>query len=146
MPNHYHLVLKLTNTDGISQFVSDIQNSHTRYFNEKYERTGVLFQGTFEAREVRDGSSLLQLTRYVHLNPVTPIKSNPTGLIKTPQSWLYSSYLEWIGLKNPHIADKEEVQRWLSLANGAQNYKEFTEAKIGKDLALELGNLALDGS
>jgi REP element-mobilizing transposase RayT len=146
MPNHYHLVLKLISTGGISQSISDIQNSHTKYFNERYERTGVLFQGTFKAKEVGDESSLLQLTRYIHLNPLLSRKSNPTGLIKTPQSWLYSSYQEWVELKNPHIVDEEEVKRWLSLANGAKNYRKFTESKIGKDPSLEIGALAIDAS
>jgi len=139
MPNHYHLLLKQVGGGGISQFTSDIQNSHTKYFNKKYDRSGVLFQGTFKSKEIEDERSLLQLTRYIHLNPIASAKSNPKGLMGKPQEWFYSSYPEWINLKNPHTVDGKELERWLSLAGGSRKYREFTESKIGRNSEIELG-------
>lgn len=144
MPNHYHLLVKELIGGGTSRFLSDLQNSYTKYFNKKHERVGVLFQGTFKAKEITDEPSLRQLTRYIHLNPLVSRRSNPEGLMEKPQEWLYSSYPEWINLKNPHIVDGEEIKRWVTLAGGVQKYREFTESKIGKSSETGIEDLVIE--
>ena len=70
MPNHFHFLLKQLRDGGISEFVSKLSNSYTKYFNTKNERVGSLLQGAFKAVHVDDDSQLLHLTRYIHLNPI----------------------------------------------------------------------------
>jgi len=69
MPNHFHLILKEVKENGISQYMQRIQNSHTKYFNLKYERTGHLFQGPFKIVHIEDNEQLLHLSAYIHRNP-----------------------------------------------------------------------------
>src|SRR5882672_5852181 len=44
MPNHFHLLLKQNQENGIATFVANVTNAYTKYFNTKYQRTGALFQ------------------------------------------------------------------------------------------------------
>jgi putative transposase len=71
MPNHYHLLLKQSNHEGLYNFVASWQKSYSRYFNIKYRRIGPLFQGRFKAVRIEDDRQLLHVSRYIHLNPYT---------------------------------------------------------------------------
>src|SRR3989338_2053172 len=52
MPTHYHLLLRQNKRHGISNFISKIQNSYTRYFNIKYKRNGPLFLDRFKSKPI----------------------------------------------------------------------------------------------
>ena len=69
MPNHFHLLLGQSHDNGISQFLAQVENSYTRYFNTKNERKGPLLEGKFHAVLVETEEQLLHLSRYIHLNP-----------------------------------------------------------------------------
>jgi len=150
MPNHFHLVLKPVSEDGLVRFISDICNSHSRYFNTKYERLGKLFQGPFKAKEIKTDESLLQVTRYVHINPPSSKRTNPHGTLR-PEDYPYSSYKIWISPPATHptgvIVDLAEVRKFVKLVGGPEKYKQFVEAKLTPEaLQDSLGELALDGA
>ncbi|MGE5279202.1 MAG: transposase [Deltaproteobacteria bacterium] len=69
LPNHFHLVLKQEQPEGISSFMQKVGTGYAQYFNKRYMRTGVLFQGPFKAKHVESDAHMLELSRYVHLNP-----------------------------------------------------------------------------
>jgi putative transposase len=69
MPNHFHLYVTPVADDGISKFMQRLQTAYTMYFNEKYERSGALFQGTFKAEHVDNDIYAKYLFSYIHLNP-----------------------------------------------------------------------------
>ena len=66
LDNHYHLVLKQLVDGGISKFMSSWSGGYARYFNEKYDRAGPLFQGAFKASPV--GERVEEIIAYVNLN------------------------------------------------------------------------------
>lgn len=91
MPTHLHLILKQLSSAGISEFMCNVLNSYSRYFNTKYGRKGPLWESKFQNVGVENDEQLIHLTRYLHSNPVT------ARLVERPQDWQYSSYKEYIG-------------------------------------------------
>jgi putative transposase len=67
-PNHYHFILEQVVNNGISRFMHRVGSGYTRYFNEKYQRSGSLFQGTFKAKHIQKDEYLMWLSVYVNLN------------------------------------------------------------------------------
>jgi putative transposase len=70
MPNHFHFILKQIKDKGISKFLQKLEIGYTKYFNQKYERSGVLFQGKFKAVLVDKDNYFNHLVRYIYLNPI----------------------------------------------------------------------------
>lgn len=90
MPNHFHLLVKQIRDGGITEFVSKLSNSYTKYYNTKYKRVGPLLQGEFKAVLVESDEQLLHLSRYIHLNPLV------SSLVKNLNQYPWSSYHEYI--------------------------------------------------
>ena len=88
MPNHFHILLKQVNDNGITMFLSKLTNSYTKYFNTRYKRVGPLFQGSFKAVRIKSDEQLVHTCRYIHLNPLIDY------LGKNIRDYAYSSYLE----------------------------------------------------
>lgn len=128
MPNHFHFLLKQAIPGGIESYMADVLNSYTRYFNVKNTRLGSLFQGTYKAKEIRSEESLLQVSRYIHLNPLgVSIAPYAGGLL---DDIAYSSYRSWVKDLEDALLDKNELGRFLSLAGGYEKYKDFVESKM----------------
>lgn len=144
MPNHFHLLIKPTESANLTQFVSDVTNSYTKYFNIKNGRVGRFVQGTFKSKEIADEPSLLQVSRYIHLNPILSPKTNPKSRLKKPDDYPYSSYAAWVGKSQDSLVDHEELKLWLKSSGGAEKYSRFVEAKINNNPALGIENLVLE--
>ena len=74
MPNHFHFILKQIKNKSISKFLQKLGIGYTNYFNQKYNRSGVLFQGKFKAALVDKESYLNYLMQYIYLNPLDIIE------------------------------------------------------------------------
>lgn len=122
MGNHYHLILE-TPEANLSQIMHYLNSSYTSYFNTKVRRSGHLFQGRFKAIVVDCDSYLLQLSRYVHLNPVRG------KLVERPEEYMYSSYRSYIGEEEDEIVYQELILRMISSGTreAAQQYRKFVE-------------------
>lgn len=99
MPNHFHLLLQQVVDNGISKFLHKLQTGYTMYFNKKYQRSGVLLQGPFCDKRVKDDSYLLHLSRYIHLNPIetfTASTSDKTELHRLLIGYQWSSYEQYV--------------------------------------------------
>ena len=88
MDNHVHLVIYDKNEE-ISKMMQSIEISYVRYFNQKYERTGHLFQNRFFSKKVEDREYLKMLCRYIHQNPLK------AGVAKT-EEYKWSSYNKYL--------------------------------------------------
>lgn len=70
MTNHVHLLCTPSDSTGISNMMQSLGRMYVRYFNKTYERSGTLFEGRYRSCLVQSESYLLQLYRYIELNPV----------------------------------------------------------------------------
>lgn len=123
MPNHYHLLLHLK-VDDISRPMQRFGLSYTKSVNIRYKRVGSLFQGRFKAIHVDREEYLLHLSRYIHLNPVV------AKLVRRPEDWKFSSYLEYIGLRPGKLPSPNVV---LSQFSSPDAYRKFVEDRALND-------------
>ncbi len=70
MPNHFHILITQTENGNISKFMQKLTTGYVMYYNEKYQRTGSLFEGKFKSEHVDNDKHLKYLFSYIHLNPV----------------------------------------------------------------------------
>ncbi|MDH3230943.1 MAG: transposase [Alphaproteobacteria bacterium] len=90
MPNHAHLVLQ-AGAAPLSRAMQNLAFRYTRHINAREQRIGHLFQGRYKAILVDADSYLLELVRYVHLNPVR------AGLCDRPEAWRWSGHRAYLG-------------------------------------------------
>jgi len=70
MPNHFHLLCYLKDTEGIVHLMRSMMTAYTMYFNKKYKHSGKLYEGTFLAARIDTDTYLWHVSRYIHLNPM----------------------------------------------------------------------------
>jgi len=113
MPNHFHLLVKQLTKDAMTKLMRRVSTNFVMYFNERYRRSGPLFQSIYKAVPIDADPYLLHITRYIHLNPkdLDPkslnIKQNWTSFKDYP----YSSYLDYLGQRQTDWIHPEEVLR-----------------------------------
>ncbi|MFQ5804753.1 MAG: transposase [Candidatus Methylomirabilales bacterium] len=90
LSNHVHLLVE--NLEGnLSKMMQAFQTSYTRYFNGRHGRTGHVFEQRYKALVVDRDTYLLQVSRYIHLNPVG------AKAVRRPQDYRWSSYRAYLG-------------------------------------------------
>jgi REP element-mobilizing transposase RayT len=93
MTNHYHLFIQ-TPKPNLSKIMKFINENYARYFLRKYvDKDGHVFKGRYKRKIVQSDLYSLQLSRYIHLNPVK------AGLVEHPHQWKWSSYKAFVGLQ-----------------------------------------------
>jgi putative transposase len=132
MGNHYHLVLH-TREANLSRLMRQINGVYTQTFNRRHGLTGHLFQGRFKAILVDSDSYLLEVCRYVDLNPVR------AQMVKRPDAYAWSSYRALAGLAEPAPwLDRQPLYAQLlpgkSAAKAGAQYAEFVSQGHGVQL------------
>ena len=92
MTNHYHLVVQ-TLDGNLSKGMRQLNGVFTQYSNRRHAQVGHLFQGRYKAMLIDEDSYLLELARYVVLNPVR------AGMVEKPGEWRWSSFNAVMGRK-----------------------------------------------
>ena len=123
MDNHYHLLIE-TPEGNLSTGMRHLNGVYTQAFNRAHGRDGHVFKGRFKAILVEKESHLLELCRYVVLNPVR------ASMVKRPEHYRWSSYLSTLGQ-----ADKPEflTMEWLLgsfsaiLPESRRRYRRFVQ-------------------
>jgi putative transposase len=103
MGNHYHIVIE-TIEGNLNQGMRQLNSLYSQHFNRRHERVGHVFQGRYKAILVHKDSHLLELARYIALNPVR------AGLVTQAGDWLWSHYNAAIGASD---APSWLVTDWL---------------------------------
>ncbi|MBI5753042.1 MAG: transposase [Hydrogenophilales bacterium] len=128
MDNHFHLMIE-TPEPNLSRGMRQLNGVYTQGFNRRHRKVGHLFQGRFKAILVERDSYLLELARYVVLNPVR------AKLVKAPEDYLWSSYRPTLGLDsvpNGLTIDWLLGQFAKTKPAARQRYAAFVQAGIGR--------------
>lgn len=129
MSNHYHVLVE-TPEGNLSQGMRQLNGVYTQRFNRRHKLVGHLFQGRFKGILVEQDSYLLELSRYVVLNPVR------ARMVEHAGEWKWSSYASMVG-QSP-IPEWLETD-WLLGQFGADrtaaslSYARFVDEGIGRD-------------
>ena len=128
MSNHYHLILE-TPEGNLSRIMHYLNGSYTTYINAKRKRRGHLFQGRFKSIVVDKDSYLLELSRYLHLNPVR------AGMVEQPEDYAYSSYRSFVGKKvEPFLLTNPVLKMFSTNTSVARiKYLDFVESAVGEE-------------
>lgn len=158
LKNHIHLLVRVRSVEeqkglvkklkrksiselhGLNYFEFKIQsaskqfghlfNSYTKYFNKKYERSGVLYDGRFKRIEVDSEEYLAQLICYIHRNPIHH------GITDEYTSYPYSSYNEIMSREKSFI-NKRKVFEWMGKKENFTEAHEEFKKKLDERYFLE---------
>jgi len=129
MPNHFHFLVKQLKDGGITEFISKLSNSYTKYYNIKYNRVGPLLQGEFKAVIIESDEQLVHISRYIHLNPIASF------LVKDLNQYAWSSYKEYTSEGIKEICNKEGI---LNFFKTPKDYEKFILDQVSYSQELEI--------
>ncbi len=137
MGNHYHFVLQ-TRQPNLSLLMRHINGIYTQRFNQRHRKVGHLFQGRFKAVLVDRDSYLLEVCRYVELNPVR------AKMVAAAGDWPWSSYAALTGQAPcPPWLDSAAVWGYLLGADAVSDEAEQKAAQAYADLVAAGKDVAL---
>ncbi|MBI5747102.1 MAG: transposase [Nitrospirae bacterium] len=124
--NHYHLLIE-TSDGNLSRGMRQLNGIYAQQFNRRHKRVGHVLQGRYKAILVDKDNYLLELCRYIVLNPVR------AGIVRDPKQWQWSSYKDTVGYgKGISCLTKD----WILLQFGRERgkaemqYKEFVQSLL----------------
>lgn len=118
-PNHYHFAVKQLIDNGITKFMHRLSTGYTKYFNQKHENSGALFQGRYKFKHIDTNEYLLHLSAYINLNP----EAHQLGRSTSKLSWE-----EYINPdKNSGICNKEII---MSQFKNIAAYEKFAKDSL----------------
>jgi hypothetical protein len=150
MENHYHLMLETTECN-LSRATEWLNGRYSQYFNRRHHRCGHLFQGRFKAILVEPETWGLELSRYIHLNPIRirrhglskeqrrypSVSGDGLGLeawqerMAVLRSFRWSSYRAYIGVdRAPDWLVLNKILGWMgngTIEDGQVSYREYVE-------------------
>ena len=130
MPNHFHLLIRENEKNGITKFMQKLGTGYTMYFNKKYKRVGSLFQGPFKATHVYHDSHFDQLPFYIHLNPLGLLQKNKSNKqrLQFINEYRWSSHLDYLGKNNfPQVTTRKFLLDYLG---GERKYRQEIKNKL----------------
>lgn len=128
MTNHVHLLIKVGDKASISKIMQCVTVAHIRYYNDKYQRCGHVWQGRFLSPLVSEDEHLLNVMRYIEQNPLR------AGLVARSEDYRWSSYRLNLKETEGTLIDKEENQPYRQLGKDpierAREYREFMRINL----------------
>lgn len=128
MDNHYHLLVE-TPDANLAKGMRQLNGVYTQRYNRRHGQVGHLFQGRYKAILVQKETYLMELSRYIVLNPLR------AGIVKKPEGWRWSSHRAVVGqTKAPGWLDIDNllVQFHSRRRQAIKIYQQFVQEGIGK--------------
>lgn len=121
LPNHFHFILTSMTDGGIAKYMSKLGNAYTKYFNARHERTGRLFQGSYQSIEIKDTEHLFTLIGYINLNHVEIMEplwkegkmKDEVGAANFANTYQWSAHKDYLGVRKSLLVDKKSVSDLL---------------------------------
>ncbi|PHS17093.1 MAG: hypothetical protein COA86_10575 [Kangiella sp.] len=130
MTNHYHLLIE-TPKANLSQIMKHINGLYTQRYNRKYKKDGTLFRGRYKSILVDEDAYLLQLTRYIHRNPLEVKKQ----IVKELADYRWSSYPAYINQTKPEgWLFRDKTYQMLDHRHRYKGYLNYVEKGIDEDI------------
>jgi putative transposase len=143
MPNHYHFLIFATKDSEKPKLLGNIetcelsngfrllQSTYAKYINKEKSRTGSLFKQKTQAKSMHDGDLHYEFAafQYIHQNP---LKAN---LVSNLEKWPYSSYVDYAGLRNGTLCDKELAFKLIGFDKDnfvEESYREIDGKQLSK--------------
>jgi putative transposase len=128
MGNHYHLMVE-TPHGNLAQIMKHINSAYATYYNVKRQRSGHLLQGRYHAILVEASTYAVELSRYIHLNPVR------AKIVATPETYPWSSYRSYTQGPTPSWLTTAFIHQGFgqSVAEAQANYQRFVHERIGHE-------------
>ncbi len=124
MTNHYHLIVETPNAN-ISSAIQWLNVSYVMYYNRKHHRQGHLFQGRFKSILINADEYLLELSRYIHRNPVAAM------ITEFPEDYSWSSYRAYVqeGKTIPSWLERDRLLSYFETTTrkAMNRYRRFVE-------------------
>jgi putative transposase len=141
MDNHFHLLATPETERGLATMMQAVGRSYVRYFNQRTQRTGTLWEGRYRSTLVQADAYLLACMVYLDLNPVR------AGLVDGPADYAWSSHRHYAGRVQDRLVTPHPL--FWSLGNTPfareQAYTELVAAGIPKDVEARLTDATLRG-
>ena len=122
MKNHYHLLLHIKKPN-LSKAMQDLFRNYALYLNRRLNSVGPVFRERFQSRAITNTGDLINISRYIHLNPVS------AKLCRFPEEHYWSSYQYFIDLELPK-PDVIERDYLLGFFLNFDEYKEYVELGV----------------
>lgn len=123
MTNHVHLQVE-AKEKPINFYIGRINNLYAKNFNKKYDFIGHLFQSRYNAEIIENDEYVLEVSRYIHLNP------KRAQIVEKPEDYKWSSYGMYIGDKKEKLITSNKVLSYFIQDNQRESYKYFVDSKI----------------
>ncbi|MBQ3109591.1 MAG: transposase [Clostridia bacterium] len=137
MSNHVHIVIKEKEQRDISKIMHRLLTKYSRWFNIKYERTGVLMENRYKSKAVEFDEYFLHLIRYIHQNPMK------AGIVEKIRDYRWSSYNSYLSKFNDELTDVEFLNGILPASEFESFHNETEEdtfelfsSNLSKDIQL----------
>jgi len=129
MPNHYHMLVSPLAENGIARFMKKMNMGYAKYFNEKYKRSGALWQGKYKSVPIQGDPHFSWIPYYIHFNPLDLVMpewrqrgiQNPKEAETYLKTYRWSSHLDYLGEKNfPSLTQRDFYSKFFE---GEKGYK-----------------------
>lgn len=141
MHNHLHILATPSDAKGLSILMQVIGRRYVRYYNDRYQRTGALFEGRYKATAIDSERYLFICMAYIELNPVR------AGMVGGPSDYPWSSYAHNAGLKPDPLINEHPLFWALGNTPFAREaaYREIVDLGVRRDAEQAITESTLKG-